>query len=136
MKNLAKVAVVRKKPAYRFSQRERPVTLAVAPASGWYGQPERGACRGYHDYFKSIYPDIEFTITRNQTELLDCCDLNLKTNLWLGFLFICIVAILFLEGVKAKGGNRTKCGSPVSSLVFPVLHLFQCNKPNIISLSD
>ncbi len=53
------------------------------------------------DYFSTIYPDIDFTVTRNQTELLDYTISNLKQNLSLGFIFIFIVAILFLNDVKS-----------------------------------
>ena len=40
------------------------------------------------DYFKEIYPDIDFGISRNQTELLDYTISNLQQNFALGFLFI------------------------------------------------
>jgi Cu/Ag efflux pump CusA len=53
------------------------------------------------DYFARIYPDIEFSVSRNQTELLDYTISNLQQNLSLGFLFICIVAVLFLGDVKS-----------------------------------
>ena len=53
------------------------------------------------DYFASVYPDIDFSVSRNQTELLDYTISNLKQNLSLGFLFICIVAILFLGDIKS-----------------------------------
>ena len=53
------------------------------------------------DYFASLYPDIEFSISRNQTELLDYTISNLQQNLSLGFLFIFIVAILFLGDIRS-----------------------------------
>ena len=48
-----------------------------------------------------VYPDIDFSISRNQTELLDYTISNLQQNLTLGFLFICLVAVLFLGDVKS-----------------------------------
>lgn len=85
------------------------------------------------DYFKSIYPDIEFTITRNQTELLDYTISNLKQNLSLGFLFICIVAILFLGDVKSPAVIGL---SMVVSIIISFLFFYLFNMSlNIISLS-
>ena len=52
------------------------------------------------DYFASLYPDIEFSVSRNQTELLDYTISNLQQNLSLGFLFIFIVAVLFLVNLR------------------------------------
>ena len=46
-------------------------------------------------------PHIRFDITRNQTELLDYTLTNLQQNLTLGFLFILIVASLFMGGVRS-----------------------------------
>ena len=53
------------------------------------------------EYFQRVYPDIDFSISRNQTELLDYTISNLQQNLSLGFLFICLVAVLFLGDVKS-----------------------------------
>ena len=46
-------------------------------------------------------PHIQFDIIRNQTELLDYTLTNLQQNLTLGFLFILIVASLFMGGVRS-----------------------------------
>lgn len=46
-------------------------------------------------------PDIRFSISRNQTELLDYTLTNLQQNLTLGFLFILVVAVLFMGGVRS-----------------------------------
>jgi N-acetyl-beta-hexosaminidase len=62
---------------------------------------QKNALHEVTEYFASIYPDIEFGISRNQTELLDYTISNLKLNFSLGFIFICIVVILFLGDVKS-----------------------------------
>jgi len=81
----------------------------------------------------TIYPDIEFNISRNQTELLDYTISNLQQNLTLGFLFICITAILFLGDVKSPFViGLTMFTSIVTSLTF--FYLFNMSL-NIISLS-
>ncbi|MBR4845786.1 MAG: efflux RND transporter permease subunit, partial [Bacteroidaceae bacterium] len=46
-------------------------------------------------------PHIQFDIIRNQTELLDYTLTNLQQNLAIGFLFILIVASLFMGGVRS-----------------------------------
>ena len=46
-------------------------------------------------------PHVQFDIIRNQTELLDYTLTNLQQNLTLGFLFILIVASLFMGGVRS-----------------------------------
>lgn len=102
IKDLAKVAVVpEKETGLSLANGERAVTLAVIKQADENMDNMKEALAEVTDYFKSIYPDIEFTITRNQTELLDYTISNLKQNLSLGFLFICIVAILFLGDVKS-----------------------------------
>ena len=85
------------------------------------------------DYFKKVYPDIDFSISRNQTELLDYTISNLQQNLSLGFLFICIVAVLFLGDVKSPFIIGL---SMVVSIVicFLFFYLFRMSL-NIISLS-
>ncbi len=40
------------------------------------------------EYFQRVYPDIDFSISRNQTELLDYTISNLQQNLSLGFLYL------------------------------------------------
>ncbi|MDR2040609.1 MAG: efflux RND transporter permease subunit [Bacteroidales bacterium] len=50
---------------------------------------------------ENSYPSIEFNITQNQTELLDYTISNLKQNLMLAFIFVCLVSVLFLNDVKS-----------------------------------
>ena len=85
------------------------------------------------NYFKRVYPDIDFSITRNQTELLDYTISNLQRNLSLGFVFICIVAVLFLGDIKSPFiiGLSMVVSIVISFLFF---YLFKMSL-NIISLS-
>lgn len=50
---------------------------------------------------KASYPNIDFYISRNQTDLLDYTIGNLKENLGLGFILVFLVAILFLGDVRS-----------------------------------
>ena len=134
IKDLAKVAVVpEKETGLSLANGERAVTLAVIKQADENMDNMKEALAEVTDYFKSIYPDIEFTITRNQTELLDYTISNLKQNLSLGFLFICIVAILFLGDVKSPAviGLSMVVSIIISFLFFSLFNM----SLNIISLS-
>ena len=85
------------------------------------------------EYFQRVYPDIDFSISRNQTELLDYTISNLQQNLSLGFLFICLVAVLFLGDVKSPLVIGL---SMVVSIVISFVFFYLCNMSlNIISLA-
>ncbi len=134
LKELASVAIVpEKESGLSLANGKRAVTLAVIKQADENMDDLREALAEVTDYFRSVYPDIEFTITRNQTELLDYTISNLKQNLSLGFLFICIVAILFLGDVKSPAViGLSMVVSIVSSFLF--FYLFDMSL-NIISLS-
>ena len=134
LKDLAKVGIVPiKENGVSLSNGKRAVTLAVIKQADENMDDMKVALQEVTDYFASIYPDIDFSISRNQTELLDYTISNLKQNLSLGFLFICLVAIMFLGDVKSP----TVIGlSMTVSLVtcFLFFYLFNMSM-NIISLS-
>ena len=112
---------------------KRAVTLAVIKQADENMDDMKSALNHTMDYFKEVYPDIDFSISRNQTELLDYTISNLQQNLSLGFLFICIVAVLFLGDVKSPFIIGL---SMVVSIVicFLFFYLFKMSL-NIISLS-
>ncbi|MDR1500676.1 MAG: efflux RND transporter permease subunit [Tannerellaceae bacterium] len=80
---------------------KRAVTLSIIKQSEENMGKMKEALSEVTDYFAGAYPSVEFSITRNQTELLDFTIDNLKQNLSLGFIFIFIVAIIFLGNVKS-----------------------------------
>jgi multidrug efflux pump subunit AcrB len=53
------------------------------------------------DHLRNSYPDIEFNISQNQTELLDFTISNLQQNLILAFIFVCLVSIFFMRDIKS-----------------------------------
>ena len=115
------------------SNGKRAVTLAVIKQADENMDDMKQAINRTMNYFKRVYPDIEFSVSRNQTELLDYTISNLQQNLSLGFLFICIVAVLFLGDVKSPFIIGL---SMVVSIVicFLFFYLFKMSL-NIISLS-
>ena len=116
-----------------MSNGKRAVTLAIIKQADENMDDMKQAIGGTMNYFQSVYPDIEFSVSRNQTELLDYTISNLQQNLSLGFLFICIVAVLFLGDVKSPFIIGL---SMVVSIVicFLFFYLFKMSL-NIISLS-
>ena len=80
---------------------KRAVTLAIIKQSDENMDRMKEALNETIDYFKGQYPQIDFGISRNQTELLDYTISNLQQNLALGLLFVFIVSILFLGDVRS-----------------------------------
>ncbi len=83
--------------------------------------------------FRRDYPDVEFTVTRDQTELLDYSISNLVRNIVAGALLACVIIFLFMRDLKSP--LLVVLTIPVtlivSVLVFYMLHI----SINIISLS-
>ncbi|MDR0845294.1 MAG: efflux RND transporter permease subunit [Tannerella sp.] len=134
LKDLAAVSIVPvKETGVSLADGKRAVTLAVIKQSDENMEDMKEALKEVTDYFASVYPDIDFGISRNQTELLDYTISNLKQNLSLGFIFICIVAILFLGDVKSPAVIGL---SMIVSIVvcFLFFYLFKMSL-NIISIS-
>jgi multidrug efflux pump subunit AcrB len=134
LKELASIAIVpEKETGMSLSGSRRAVTLAVIKQADEKMDAMRESLRGVTDYFAVVYPDIEFSISQNQTELLDYTISNLKQNLSLGFIFICIVAFLFLGDVKSPLviGLSMVASLAISFLFFYLFHM----SLNIISLS-
>lgn len=112
---------------------KRAVTLAIIKQSDENMDNLRSELKETTDYFKKIYPDIEFGITRNQTELLDYTISNLQQNFTLGFLFIFIVAVFFIGDVRSPLViGITMITSVVISFFF--FYIFKISL-NVISLS-
>ncbi len=80
---------------------QRSVTLAIIKQADENMEQMKSALNGAIWSLKQTNPHIQFDINRNQTELLDYTLTNLQQNLTLGFLFILIVAVLFMGGVRS-----------------------------------
>lgn len=52
-------------------------------------------------YFNEDYPDVEFTVTRDQTELLDYSINNLFQNIVLGILLACLIIFMFMQNLRS-----------------------------------
>ena len=134
MKELAKVAVVPEmETGASLSNGKRAVTLAVIKQADENMDKMKQSLVRTMEHFRRVYPEIDFSISRNQTELLDYTISNLQQNLTLGFLFICLVAVLFLGDVKSPLVIGL---SMVVSIVISFVFFYLCNMSlNIISLA-
>ncbi|MBQ9499459.1 MAG: efflux RND transporter permease subunit, partial [Bacteroidaceae bacterium] len=102
LKDFCQIGVVSKKETGRsLSAGKRAVTLAIIKQSDENMDRMKDKLSETIDYFRTSYPQIDFSISRNQTELLDYTISNLQQNLMLGLLFIFIVSIFFLGDVRS-----------------------------------
>lgn len=109
------------------------VTLAVIKQADENMDDMKEAVNETIETFKATYPQINFQVSRNQTELLDYTISNLKQNLFLGFIFICIVAMFFLGDVRSPLIIGL---SMVVSIICCFVFFYLFNRSlNIISLS-
>lgn len=134
LKDFCKVNIVPvKEKGVSLSNGKRAVTLAVIKQADENMDKMKNSLVGTMEYFRRVYPDIDFSISRNQTELLDFTISNLQQNLSLGFLFICLVAVLFLGDMKSPLVIGL---SMVVSIVISFVFFYLCNMSlNIISLA-
>lgn len=111
----------------------RAVTLAIIKQSEENMDNLKRELKETTDYFASIYPDIDFSISRNQTELLDYTISNLQQNFTLGFLFIFIVAVFFIGDVRSPLVIGI---TMITSVVITFFFFYICRiSINVISLS-
>ena len=132
--DFCKVEIVDDNPeGYSYCNGKRAVTLAIIKQSEENMSALKESLRETADYFSGLYPDIEFTESRNQTELLDYTISNLVQNLILGFLLVFILTALFMGDVRSSIVIGI---SIVVSVIITFLLFYLCNVSiNIISLS-
>lgn len=134
LKDLCKVDIVsQKRQGMSVAGGKRAVTLAIIKQGDENMDAMKAKLKETTDHFATMYPDIEFQVCRNQTELLDYSISNLQENFIIGFLLIFFVAIYFLGDVRSPmviGLSMT-----VSVVItFFLFYLFKISL-NIISLS-
>jgi Cation/multidrug efflux pump len=134
MKDLCTVSIVPKENVgYSIVNGKRAVTLAIIKHAAESMDDLKEALNTTIEHFRDLYPDIEFSINRNQTELLDYTISNLKDNFLIGFILVCLVAFAFLGDAKSP----TIIGlSMIVSLIMCFQFFFFFDKSlNIITIS-
>ena len=83
--------------------------------------------------FDKDYPDLRFTMTRDQTALLEYSIKNLSNNIWIGAILACLVLFLFMRDLRTP--FLITITIPLA-LVITLLFFYLLNiSINIISLS-
>lgn len=82
---------------------------------------------------EQTYPNIEFSSSQNQTELLDYTISNLQQNLILAFIFVCLVSTIFMSDIRSPLiiGLCMFVSLIVSLLFFYLFHI----SLNVVSLT-
>ena len=112
---------------------KRAITLAVIKQSDENMSKMQGALDKVVDSFVTKYPDIQFDVSQNQTELLDYTIGNLQQNLILAFIFVCLVSAIFMRDIKSPViiGLSMFISLIISLLFFYLFHI----SLNIVSLT-
>lgn len=134
LKDLAKIEVARQpETGMSLIGGKRAVTLGVIKQADETMKSLKKSLDTTLADLRHAYPDVEFTVNRNQTELLDYTISNLKENLSLGFLLVFVVALLFLGDAKSP---VVIGASMVTALVTSFIFFYLFGQSlNIISLS-
>ena len=134
LKDLAKINVVRQaETGLSLINGKRAVTIGIIKQADETMKNLKNSLGETITDLERSYPDVEFTINRNQTELLDYTISNLKENLSLGFLLVFIVALLFLGDAQSPIVIGI---SMVTALVTSFIFFYLFGESlNIISLS-
>lgn len=115
------------------SDGKNAVTMAVVKQNDARMEDLRESMETLLEDFRKEYPEIEFSLTRDQTQLLTYSISNLETNLLLGAVLACLILFLFMRDWRPT--VLIILTIPVSLLVtllfFHLLHI----TINVISLS-
>ncbi len=112
---------------------KRVVTLAVIKQADEGMDAMRKRIGEIVSQFENQFPNLTFSISRNQTELLDYTISNLKQNLLIGFVLIIIVAMFFMGGIRS---SLVVGISMIVSVIISFIPFYVADKSlNIISLS-
>ena len=112
---------------------ERAISMAVIKQSDAQMAHLKKSLEELAGSLEKEYPDIEFTVTRNQTELLDYSIDNLKSNILVGAILAVLVIFLFMSDLRSP--LLVMITIPLSLVVSLLLLYVLGISINIISLS-
>lgn len=132
--DIAEVKVVEPSPQGMSEyEGKRAVTLAVIKQNEENIDKMKDSLSGIISSFKETYPEYEFSVSRNQTDLLDYTISNLVQNLVLGLILVFLITALFMGDVRTPFVIGL---SIVVALIltFLLFYLFKVSL-NVVSLS-
>ncbi|MBQ2394579.1 MAG: efflux RND transporter permease subunit [Alistipes sp.] len=109
------------------------ITLAVVKQSDARMSDLKMALERQMKQFHKDYPNIEFRVTRDQTELLDYSINNLIENILAGVVLACIIILLFMRDLRSP--LLVNLTIPVTLIVSLLVFYMMGISINIISLS-
>lgn len=118
---------------YSYYNGKRAVTMAVIKQASESMDALETAVDSTIDYFGDIYPSLEFSKSRSQTQLLDFTISNLEQNLILGLILVFLVCALFMKSGRLPIiiGFTVLIAVIMTFLLFYLFHV----SINIISLA-
>ncbi|MBE8722342.1 efflux RND transporter permease subunit [Sphingobacterium pedocola] len=112
---------------------KRAVNMAIIKQGEENMASMQAALEGTINSLKRTYPDIAFSTSQNQTELLDYTIANLQQNLILAFIFVSLVSVFFMRDARSPLIIGI---SMFVSLIVCLLFFYLCNiSLNIVSLT-
>ena len=134
LKELAEVVEhPRKRQGMVTADNRNAITLAVVKQSDARMSDLKRALERQMRYFHKDYPNIEFCVTRDQTELLDYSINNLIENILSGVVLACIIILLFMRDLRSP--LLVNLTIPVTLIVSLLVFYAMGISINIISLS-
>lgn len=118
---------------YSYYNGKRAVTMAVIKQASESMDALEKAVDSTIDYFGEIYPSLEFSKSRSQTQLLDFTISNLEQNLILGLILVFLVCAFFMKSARLPIiiGFTVVIAVIMTFLLFYLFHI----SINIISLA-
>ena len=102
LKDLANVEIApQKEKGMALFNGKRAIVMAIIKQSDENMANMQSSLNKRIDLLRQKYPDISFDISQNQTELLNYTISNLKQNLILAFIFVCLVSVFFMRDIKS-----------------------------------
>lgn len=112
---------------------KQAITMAVIKQADARMDALRVSINELTTLFEKEYPDLEFTITRDQTSLLDYSLDSMKQNLLVGALLACLILFLFMQDLRTP--LLVTITIPLS-LIVSLLFFFSVGiSINVVSLS-
>jgi multidrug efflux pump subunit AcrB len=115
------------------SDGKQAVSLAVIKQSDAKMSDLKNSVQKTLDLLGNEYPNIEFKVTRDQTQLLTYSISNLRNNLLLGAILACLVIFLFMKDLRSP--VLVTITIPLSLIVSLLFFFLAGISINIISLS-
>jgi multidrug efflux pump subunit AcrB len=134
LKDFAKVETApEKEKGMAIYNGKRAIVLSVIKQSEENMINMQKAMNDEVERFRHDFPEIEFNVTQNQTELLDYTISNLQQNMMLAFIFVFLISVIFLKDGRLSLiiGLGLFVSLVISLLFFYLFHI----SLNVVSLT-